>query len=383
MRIFTLDRHPSSRNGGQEWSLLDECVGLASRGHQVTLGYVVDGDLLSRHRDGGVRAVRLPGVEIVPSRRLGSALDLVRSAASAGARGADVICVNQYHDALFGRAVALRRHAPLVCHLRLTPPETLCMQWRIGLSGIDRYIAVSESVRTEWVRHMGFAEDRIDVVHDGIDTERFRPSADRSAIRRALDTPDNAFVAVYAGRVDRTKNIEGMMRAFAAVALGDESARLWVAGRPVAHATPDDGFRYLETLRSLAGELGIGSQVNWLGPRDDIPVLLSAADAAMLFAYHEPFGRATVEALACGTPIVAHRPGGTREILTGEFARFAFDLGNPEEAVAMLRSCIGLRERDPGFAARARAHVLKYFSTAAMVDGIERILQSVIASRKS
>jgi glycosyltransferase involved in cell wall biosynthesis len=380
MRIFTLDRHPSSRNGGQEWSLLDECVGLVGRGHDVTLGYVTDGDLLARHRAAGVRTVQLTGVELAPARRLSSAADFVRSAIRSAA-SADVVSINQYHDALFGRAVATRRRRPLVCHLRLTPPDMLCTQWRIGLGGVSRFIAVSHAVRRQWIDQIGLPEDGVDVVHDGIDVDRFRPVADRIAVRRALGTPDEAFVAVYAGRIDASKNIEGMLRAFAALGMRGANARLWIAGRPVAHATPEDGARYVESLRDLAKALGIHDQVDWLGTRDDIPALLASADVALLFAYNEAFGRATVEALACGTPIVAHRPSGTSEILTGEFARFAFDLDKPDETVAVIRSCIGLRQRDPGFPARARAHVVANFATSAMVGGVERSLARLLENR--
>ena len=378
MRIFTLDRHPSSRNGGQEWSLLDECIGLAKRGHAVTLGYVADGDLLERHRAAGVVTVKLDSVELDPSRRIGSAAGMFRGALGSASANADVVCVNQYHDTLFGRAVAIRRRVPLVCHLRLPPPGMTCTQWRIGLRGVDRYIAVSGAVRREWVEQIGLDEHLIDVVHDGIDMERFRPVADRMAVRRALGAPDDGFVAVYAGRLDRLKNIEGMLRAFAALEMDASEARLWIAGRPVDHPTPDDAARYVDSLHALAAGLGIESQLSWLGARPDVPALLSSADAALLFAYNEAFGRATIEALACGTPIVAHREGGTAEILTGEFSRFAFELADQDAAVATIRSCIGLRERDPGFAQRARDHILSNFASESMVAGVERTLSRVV-----
>ena len=381
MRIFTLDRHPSSRNGGQEWSLLDECVGLAKRGHAVTLGYVEDGDLLARHRAAGVTTVKLDAVEIESSHRLASALGMVRSAVGGAAAGADVVCLNQYHDTLFGRAVTLRRRVPLVCHLRLPPPGETCTQWRIGLRGVDRFIAVLGAVRQQWAEQIGLDEKIIDVVHDGIDMDRFRPADDRVALRRTLGTPDDAFVAVYAGRLDRLKNLEGMLRAFAALQMDAREARLWIAGRPVDHATPEDGARYVKSLEELAASLGIGSQVSWLGPREDVPALLSSADVALLFAYNEAFGRATTEALACGIPLVGHRAAGTAEILSGEFARFAVDIDDEAATVATIRSCIGLRERDAGFAARARAHVRANFSSEAMVAGVERVLTRVVGEQ--
>jgi glycosyltransferase involved in cell wall biosynthesis len=186
---------------------------------------------------------------------------------------------------------------------------------------------------------------------------------------------------VYAGRLDETKNLEGMFRAFAALGLTAAQARLLVAGRPVSHASAGAGERYLASLKELVHSLGIAQHVHWLGARDDVPALLGAADTAALFAYNEPWGRATIEALACGTPIVATARGGSLEILTGEFRRLAFAPERPDESVAILRSLIGWRDRDPDFARRARAHVLENFGISAMIAGIERSLLGVVRAR--
>lgn len=381
MRILTVDRHPSSANGGQEWSLLEECVGLARKGHDVTLGYVTEGDFLDRHRAAGVKTVKMSGVELVPSAYPSSAARFGRSALRSRGVPADVVCMNQYHDALFGRAVTVGRDVPLVCHLRLLPPVAPCRQWRLGLSGVDRFIAASRCVHDAWMEAALVYGATVDVVYDGIDTRRFRPLDDRQRVRAALGAPPDSFVVAYAGRIDRMKNLDRVLEAVASLRLPVDKLRVWIAGRPVDHASPEAGGAYVNSLRQLAASLGIGSAIRWLGPRSDIPDLLGAADAAVLFSDAEGFGRATVEALACGTPIVANRAGATAEILTGEFSRFAFDLGQPDEPVELLRSCIGLSERDPGFAARAYQHVVDNFSTAAMVDGIERSLQSVVAVR--
>jgi glycosyltransferase involved in cell wall biosynthesis len=339
LRVLTLDRDPSSKNGGQEWSLLDECVGLASRGHKVTLGFLNRGDLLARHAAAGVRLLPLDEVDVTPNDRLRAGVRVGRSIWRAAREKLDVVCVNQYHDTLFGRGVAALAGVPLVCHLRLTPPDEFCTQWRLGVNGVARFIAVSQTVKDAWVRDVGLAPGKIDVVFDGIDLERFRPMDNRDEVRRSLGIPHDAFLVVYAGRIDAVKNIG---------------------------------------LKSLATTLSVAEQIHWLGARQDVPELLSAGDAAALFAYEEPFGRATIEALACGVPIAAHRAGGTAEILTGEFARFAFGLDDPMESVAVLRSLVHFREADPGFAARARAHVVEHFSARSMVNGIERSLMETV-----
>ncbi len=322
--------------------------------------------------------MQVEDVELEPGRYPESALGFARSVLRAIRIPRDLVCMNQYHDALFGRTVATMGRVPLVCHLRLLPPVDPCRQWRLGLAGVDRFIAVSKCVRDAWAFALSVAADTIDVVYDGIDTERLRPMENRAGFRRTLGATDDTFVIAYAGRLDREKNLEKMIQAVAALGVPSDRLAVWIAGRPVDHASPEAAAGYVESLAQLAASLGIGGQVKFLGARSDVEELLAAADAAALFSNEEPFGRATIEALACGTPIVAHGAGATREILTGEFARLAFDLERPEQAVEIFRSCMGLRQSDPGFAARAHQHVAQNFSTAAMVEGIERSFQSMV-----
>jgi glycosyltransferase involved in cell wall biosynthesis len=383
VRIFCLDHEPSSKRGGQELSLADECEGLARLGHEVTLGYVVEGDLLSRYRAAGIRTLQLPTTGVgAGALRLVAVPRLVRSVIRAARTRPDIVCVNQYHDTPFGSAVARLCRVPLVSHLRLFPPDRFCGQWRIGLGAVTRFIAVSHAVREAWVER-GVDAAIVDVVHDGIDTQRFRPAADRLAIRRSLGVPDEAFVVAFAGRLDRQKHPEALLDTFAALGLPASRARLLVAGRPVDHPSPEAGAAYVEELKGRAESLGIGPAVHWLGSRPDVPDLMGAADATALFTlYPDALPRAIYESLACGTPAVAQRDGGTPEVLTGEFAAHAFDAHVPGDALRVLRSMIGWRDRDPGLAGRARAHAVAGFSKDAMVEGVARALERARASRR-
>ena len=383
MRILCFDEEPSSRRGGQEHSMLDECIGLAAKGHDVSLGYSTPGDFLPRYEAANVRTVRLRRMILPLGDRLRGGAAWASSVATAARVPADVVVINQYHDSLFGSAVARLKRAPLACHLRLMPPSDFCGQWRIGLRAVTRFIAVSEAVRQAWTAR-GFDASLIDVVHDGIDTERFRPysPAERLAKRQELGVPADAFVLAFAGRLDRQKHLEAMLSAFARLGLPASDARLLIAGRPVDHATPLAGSDYVEGLKRLAGALGIGESVHWLGSRDDVPQILSASDLSVLFTlYPEALARTTYESMACGTPAIAQRDGGMAEVLSGEFARFAFEGDDIDGAVALMRSLRRWRSDDPGLAGRLRAHALRYFSKESMVAGIEASLQRAAHTR--
>lgn len=361
--------------------MLDECVGLAARGHDVTLGYATPGDFLPRYEAAGVRTVRVRRMILPAGDRLRGGATWAMSVATAARVPTDVVVINQYHDSLFGSAVSRLRHVPLACHLRLMPPSEFCGQWRVGLRAVTRFIAVSEAVRQAWSAR-GFDPSIIDVVHDGIDTDRFRPYRERALKRRELGVPEDAFVVAFAGRLDRQKHLEALLAAFARLEMPASEARLLIAGRPVDHASPEAGADYVEALKRLAGSLGVGGAVHWLGSRDDVPQILSASDVSALFTlYPEALARTTYESMACGTPAIAQRDGGMAEVLSGEFARFAFDGDSPEQAVALLRELRDWRRNDPGLAERLRAHALAHFSREAMVAGIEASLVRTVGTR--
>ena len=382
MRVLCIEHEPSSRRGGQEWSMLDECRGLQSMGHPTTLGYGIYGDLLPMYQAANVRTLELGHLSLTAD-RLRTGIGVMRAVARTWRVPADLVCVNQYHEAMFGSLVARTKRIPLVCHLRLFPPDSFCGQWRIGVSQVTRFIAVSRAVKEAWVAR-GADPSRVDVVHDGVDMERFTPhdARDRAALRDEIGVPRDAFVVLFAGRLDRTKNLEGVLQTFAALRMPPERARLLIAGRPVAHESPAAGEAYVASLRVLADQLGITAQVHWLGSRPDVPRLLSAADASVLFQrYSEPLARAAYESLACGTPIVCQRGGGMNEVLSGEFERFTFDGMRPNEAVGLLRSLVGWRTRDPDWATRARAHAAAGFSKETMIAGIERSMRRALTTR--
>ena len=379
MRVLALEGEPSGTRGGQEHSLLDVCAGLAAAGHEVTLAHTDDGDLLPRYHAAKVRTLKVRGYGIDRSRPFRSSADVAASLVSALRTRPDVLYINQYLDALFAGTLARLLRIPLVCHLRLFPPQEFCGQWRVGLTGVSRFIAVSEATRRAYIER-GFDAASIDLVINGIDVERFRPLSDRAAIRAELALDADAFTVLFVGRIDRGKNIEGLLRAFAEVVAAVPSARLLVAGRPLVHSNPVEGERYLEMLQALARSLGIVPNVRWLGPRTDVVRLYNAADVCVLPSIEpETFGRTLAEAMACGTPGVGSAVGGIPEVLAGEAARFVVAPGDDRALAARLRDLANWRRRDPALGARMRAIAVERFDTRRMVREVASILERAVA----
>jgi glycosyltransferase involved in cell wall biosynthesis len=83
----------------------------------------------------------------------------------------------------------------------------------------------------------------------------------------------------------------------------------------VARATRFDNEGYVARLRALVADAGLQERVSWLGEREDVPELVRALDVLLLPSWEEPFGRALIEAMALGVPVIATNVGGPPEIV--------------------------------------------------------------------
>ena len=383
MKILVLENEPSSRRGGQEWCLLDVCRGLAQRGHEIHLAYNTDGDFLTTYQEFCKSLVKVRSYRISKVRRkkLRSSIAWLLSILRGLKTPFDVIYVNGCGDNFFGGTLAQIKGAPLVSHLHFIPPQGRVFDGEIGtgLKSVTRFITVSEATRTSYIK-AGFDPKTIEVVYNGIDQERFVLKDDRPQTRRALGLPLGAFVVIYAGRIDRPKNIEMLLEAFARLGLTAQQARLLIVGGPLLHKTPEAAENYVQELLSLCDKLAIGNSVHWLGRRADLPELFRAADVSVLPSMQpETFGRVLVESMACGTPALGLRFGAIPEVLSGEFERFQIDVGDVSGLANLLQSLNGWQQHDPTLGQRCRAYVEEYFAMERMVEGVEKVLQQTVA----
>ena len=174
------------------------------------------------------------------------------------------------------------------------------------VAATDRLIAATVVERAHLVSHYGADPGRIAVIPCGVDTELFTPG-DQAAARATLGL-DAGPQLLYVGRLAPIKGLETLL---------DGMARLHAAGSP-AHLTivggdadePLDGHE--AELRSRLARLALGDAVTFVGaqPQERLRTWYVAADATVLPSYYESFGMVALEAMACGSPVVASRVGG-------------------------------------------------------------------------
>jgi D-inositol-3-phosphate glycosyltransferase len=189
------------------------------------------------------------------------------------------------------------------------------------VAAADRIVAANAVERADLVRHYGAAAGRIRVIPCGVDTTLFSPLPQGEA-RRCLGLGAGPLL-LYVGRIAPIKGLDTLLEAVRRLRQAGRPVRLLVVGGEADE--PRDGHE--AEVRALAGRLGLDGAVTFVGPQpqEALRCWYAAADLTVLPSYYESFGMVALEAMACGTPVIASRVGGLpttiRDGLTGLLVR--------------------------------------------------------------
>jgi D-inositol-3-phosphate glycosyltransferase len=179
-----------------------------------------------------------------------------------------------------------------------SPPERVAIERDI-VRRVDEIVATCTDEVFEIVR-MGASREKLTVVPCGVDLELFGPDGPRERRRR------DRLRLLCVGRLVERKGIGNIIEALAELS----DCELVVAGGPSRARLDDDPE--VRRLRAIAESRGVADRVELRGcvKHADLPPLLRSADAVVCAPWYEPFGIVPLEAMACGTPVVATAVGG-------------------------------------------------------------------------
>ncbi|WP_296509644.1 glycosyltransferase [Rhodoferax sp.] len=234
------------------------------------------------------------------------------------------------------------------------------------LSGRPRIIIANSYAGAAWAISRRFPRERLRVVHNGIDTVRFRPDAiGRARVRAEWGVNDSTVLVGLVARLDPMKDHRLFFQSCAALKVTQDDVRFVCVG--------GGSTAYQDELRKFAQQLGIGERVIWAGGRQDMPAVHSALDMeCSTSAFGEGFSNAIGEAMACGVPCVVTD--------VGDSARIVMDVGEvlaPRDSAALTRALERLLIRiknEPRLGERARERIQCEFSLEQMVLRTEQIL---------
>ncbi|KIF75818.1 D-inositol 3-phosphate glycosyltransferase [Streptomyces sp. 150FB] len=175
----------------------------------------------------------------------------------------------------------------------------------------DRLIANTAEEAADLVRFYDADPATAAVVHPGVNLECFCPADGRAAARARLGLPQDAFIPLFAGRIQPLKAPDVLLRAVAVLLEQTPSLRTKVVV-PVVGGPSGTGLAKPEVLQKLAARLGISDVVRFRPPvgQAQLADWFRAASVLVMPSYSESFGLVAIEAQAAGTPVVAAAVGG-------------------------------------------------------------------------
>jgi D-inositol-3-phosphate glycosyltransferase len=176
----------------------------------------------------------------------------------------------------------------------------------------DVLVAATPAEYDQLITLYGAESDRIQVISPGVDIDRFYPLPAGHA-RDRIGVCDDRKTILFVGRIEPLKGIDNLLRAIALVLRKRPQWRGKLCV-PIIGGDPDhiDENVELQRLHALRDNLGIGDLVTFLGARDQdtLPYYYSAAEMVVMPSDYESFGMVALEAMACGTPVIASDVGG-------------------------------------------------------------------------
>jgi glycosyltransferase involved in cell wall biosynthesis len=314
----------TSRVSGGELSLLTLLGGLPEQVEPVVA--CPEGDLAERLRALGIEVIPIRGTDgslrLHPARtpralaEMGHATLQLRRAA--GRTNADLVHANSIRAGLIATGAGIAGGPPTVVHVRDCLPEGRVSALTLRAIGrADAVIANSSYTRST----LGPAKASATVVHNAVDLSRFEPEGLTKAEAQArLGLEGAGPVLAVVAQITPWKGQDDAIRIAGELLARHPDLQLLLVGSAKfdSAATRYDNKAFLESLHRQVDELDLAGAVRFLGQREDIPEILRGVDLLLVPSWEEPFGRAIVEAMAAGVPVLATEVGGPPEILDAE-----------------------------------------------------------------
>ena len=272
---------------------------------------------------------------------------------------------NTSRAALYAGPVAKILSIPLIWHVRVQPPDNLLDRFLVLFA--SRIIAVSRIVkrRFEW-----FKKDRVEIIYNGVDTQRFSPGKAQDDVRKKLHINSEDMVIGAVGRLSPEKGLEYLISAIREVVNLYPRTKVLLVG--------DGDEKYRLSLQEKVKDLELSSHIFFVGFYENVPHILRCLDIFSLPSLTEGFNRSLLEAMACGLPVVATAVGGNVEIVQDGVNGLLVLPSNPGALAFAITELLKDKEKARKMGLEGKLLVEENFSIDINVRKIEKLYLQIL-----
>jgi len=234
----------------------------------------------------------------------------------------------------------------------------------------DKIIVTSGFMKAEIQGHFHLPQEKIEIIPNGIDLNKYNASVDRSAVRGRYGVNPGEKLILCVGRLVPQKGIEYLIRAVPTISGRYPEARLIIVGEGWLRGQ-------LEYVARSTGHQWRITFTGWI-PDEELIALLNSADVLVVPSIYEPFGIVALEGMAAGVPVVASDVGGLAEIVEHEDNGVLAYSRNPDSIAWSVDRVLSDPERSKRLVQNARKMVQKTYSWEAIAMKTAEVYEGVV-----
>jgi D-inositol-3-phosphate glycosyltransferase len=250
------------------------------------------------------------------------------------------------------------------------------------LTRTDRIIVatLAEKAQLQWLYK---ADSRkMTIIPPGVDTGRFYPIPKDEA-KAFIGIPQHDRMVLFVGRIEPLKGLDTLIRAMASMGVQNTDCPTYLAiigGDPSAN--PEEMTTEMASLQQLCRDLNMDRTVVFLGKRgqDTLPYYYSAAEVLVMPSHYESFGMVALEAMACGTPVIASQVGGLAFLVQDGVTGYHVPGGDSDALCEKLTLLLGNRENRQAMGLQA-AEEAKAYSWDKVAEQIVDVYKSLVPEK--
>lgn len=240
---------------------------------------------------------------------------------------------------------------------------------RHGIEQSDAVTAVSESLLQQTVEMLEIKKE-MDVIYNFINEQEYYPKK-VTELRHQFQLKQSEKIMVHISNFRKVKRVQDIIDTFKIVNESVPSKLLLIG----------DGPEYSNMVQHVY-ELGLETEVQFLGKQNNVSDILSMADLMLLMSEKESFGLVLLEAMACGVPGIGTNIGGIPEVLIHDKTGYIVELGDTRQTAAYAIELLSDAEKQKQFSEAALEHVHAHFSSDKIVDQYEQLYDRILEEGK-